>query len=227
MKNVDKKIVFKWIGHNDCRVRLAAIEACNGDEDIIQKGIEDSNYDVRIAAIKACNGDKDIIRKGIEDSDWRVRVAAIEACNGDKEVIRKGMEDSDWRVRAVAIEACNGDKDIIQSLIDKNDPLFRSFEPPKKVYKKCIGDVIVVAEIPEDAFIRGGYSTKCRTNKAKIIDILGDICGEKVGISSYDDKVWYRIGDEIVIEDFDFSNEECAPGFHFFCSEEMARKYVY
>ena len=170
---------------------------------------------------------KETLLKWMENTDNDIKLTAIEACNGDMDIIQKGIKDSDWRVRAAAIEACNGDMDIIQSLIDKSDSLFRTFNPPKKVYKKCIGDVIVIAEIPEDAFIRGSYSTKCRTNKAKIIDILGDICGEKVGISYYDNEVWYQIGDEIVIEDFDFSNEECAPGFHFFCSEGMAREYVY
>ena len=134
------------------------------------------------------------------------------------EVIERGLTDSDLRVRAAAMNACNGRSDI---------PVIRTIKPPKTVYKKCLGGVIVCAEIPDNAQIRGSYGSKCRTNKAVITDIIGDFYGEKVGISSFDKKTTYYVGDEIEIEDFDYSCKECSTGFHFFCTLKEAKEYEY
>ena len=88
-----------------------------------------------------------------------------------------------------------------------------------------LADVIVVAEIPKDAQVRGGYGRKCRADKAIIKEIIGDFCGEKVGISVFDKTTAYYAGDEVKIDDFDMSNEECSTGFHFFCTREEAEAY--
>lgn len=104
-------------------------------------------------------------------------------------------------------------------------PAIRTIEPPDLVYKKCIGGVIVVASIPKDAQVRGDFGRKCRASKAIIKEIIGDICGEKVGISIHDMKTMYYVGDEVEVDDFDFSNEECSNGYHFFCTIEEAQNY--
>lgn len=127
------------------------------------------------------------------------------------------MKDEDWRVRAAAMNACNRMGIPI--------PTIRTVEPPDKVYKKCVGGVIVVAEIPKDAQVRGTVDSKCRCNKARIVDIVGDFAGEKVGISIWDRTTTYFIGDDVYIEDFDISDEECSTGFHFFCTLEQAQRY--
>lgn len=162
----------------------------------------------------------DVIERWLKDSDCDVRYAAMRACIGRKdiplEVIERWLKDADCDVRSAAMNACKGRDDV---------PLIRKFEPPERVYKKCLGDVIVVAEIPKDAQIRGSYSGKCRANKAKIVDVIGTFGGEKVGISLYDKKTTYLVGDEVEIEDFDLSNDECAAGFHFFCTIEQAKEY--
>lgn len=104
-------------------------------------------------------------------------------------------------------------------------PVIRTIEPPELVYKKCIGGIIVVASIPKDAQVRGSVGHKCRASKAVIKEIIGDLCGEQVGISKYDLRTLYYAGDEVEIDNFDFSNEECSTGFHFFCTIEEARRY--
>ena len=159
----------------------------------------------------------EIIEKWLKDSDWRVRQAATNACQGRDvplEIIEIGLKDSDWRVRTAAMNAL-GNRKIIT----------RTIEPPEKVYKKCYNDVIVVATIPNDAHTRGQYGQKCRASKAKIVDIIGEFGGEKIGISSYDGETCYFVGDEIEIDDFDMSQEECSTGFHFFCTKEEAENY--
>ena len=133
------------------------------------------------------------------------------------DIIEKWLRDSDWIVWSLAMNACH--KNGIQI------PIIRSFEPPELVYKKCIAGVIVVAKIPSDAQVRGTYGRKCRTDKAVIVDVIGDFCGENVGISIHDRKTTYYVGDEIEIENFDYSDEECSFGYHFFCTKAEAEAY--
>lgn len=164
----------------------------------------------------------DIIKKWLNDKDWEVRRVAMNACNGRDvplDIIKQGLSDDDWDVRNAAIKYIK-DNNIKNIYIP-----YRTIEPPKKVYKKCMGDVIVVATIPDDAEVRGSYNSKCRTNKAKIIDIIGTLSGVQVGVSMYDMTTTYFIGDDVYIDDFDLSNNECSTGFHFFCDIEQAKDY--
>ncbi|MGJ7024992.1 DUF5758 domain-containing protein [Petrimonas sulfuriphila] len=254
-KQLSLEIIDKWLNDSDCDVRAAAMNACQGKDiplEIIEKGLNDSDWRVRTAAMNACQGKDiplEIIEKGLKDSDCDVRTAAMNACQGKDiplEIIEKGLNDSDWRVRTAAMNACQG-KDIPLEIIEKGlkdsdcdvrtaamnachkngikPPVIRTIEPPKQVYKKCLCDIIVVAEIPQNAQVRGRVNAKCRASEAIIVDIVGDICGEKVGISKYDTKTIYEIGDHIIIDDFDYSDEECSTGFHFFCTKREAENY--
>ena len=131
------------------------------------------------------------------------------------ETIEKWLRDADWRVRQAAMNACPGREGAIS----------RTFEPPKEVYKKCFGGVIVCAHIPADAHVRGMAGRKCRASKALIKKVIGNVCGEAVGISKYDMKTLYYEGDIVDIPDFDLSCEACSTGFHFFCTREEAENY--
>lgn len=133
------------------------------------------------------------------------------------EVIERWLKDGDWRVRAAAMNAYKSKGIEI--------PVIRTIEPPELVYKRCVADVIVVAEIPKDAQVRGSYGKKYRANKAIIKEVIGKFSGENVGISIYDKTTAYFEGDEVFIEDFDMSDEECSTGFHFFCTLEEAKNY--
>lgn len=162
----------------------------------------------------------EVIERWLKDSDCYVREAAMKACNGREvplEVIETGLKDCDCDVRAAAMKACNGNNIPV--------PVIRTIEPPELVYKKCVGDIIVVASIPKDAQVRGNFNRKCRASKAIIKEVIGDLCGESVGISYYDRRTLYYAGDEVEIDNFDFSDEECSTGFHFFCTMEEARNY--
>ena len=221
----------------------------------IQKGLEDKDWIVRMAAMKTCVGRDDIplewIEKRLGDDSWGVREAALSVCAGRNDIslewIEDGLNDTNAIVRLAATNACIGRDDIPLEWIEKmfNDsrrsvqlaamqylkaknfpiPFKRTFEPPDVVYKKCINGVIVCAEIPADAQVRGAEGHKCRTDKAKIIDIIGDFYGEQVGVSTYDCSTLYFVGDEIEIEDFDCGDVECSTGFHFFCTKEEAENY--
>ena len=162
----------------------------------------------------------DVIERWLKDSDWSVREAAMNACQGKDvpiETIERWLKDSDWSVRKAAMNAAKS-KGIVVSPT-------RTIEPPKTVYKKCVGGVIICASMPNDAAVRGKKSGKCRTNSAVITKVIGDYCGEPVGISMWDKTTTYYEGDEIFVEDFDLSDEECSTGFHFFCTKAAAERY--
>ena len=132
-------------------------------------------------------------------------------------VIERWLKDGDRDVRRAAMNACQANGTDL--------PIIRTVEPPATVYKKCMLGVIVCASIPWDAQVRGSAGCKCRANKAIITKIIGDVCGEPVGISVYVKSTAYFEGDEVFISDFDYSDEECSSGFHFFLTREEAENY--
>ena len=157
------------------------------------------------------------IERQLRDPSWGIRAAAMNACQGmdiPLEVIDRWMRDSNDFVRQAAISFCNKHNIPV--------PVVRTLEPPETVYKRCQGDKIVSATVPKTAQTRGPCCGRCRCNKATITDVSGD---DKTATSIYDDKSQYSPGDEVDIDDFDLSDEECAPGFHFFCTKEEAEKY--
>jgi hypothetical protein len=89
-------------------------------------------------------------------------------------------------------------------------------------YKKCKDDVIVTLEIPEGAIVFSINGDKCRTNKAKVIDIDGS----DIAVSAYNKGMSYHIGDEFVVNDFNCEyNVECGEGIHFFMTREEAKDF--
>ena len=100
--------------------------------------------------------------------------------------------------------------------------LGRILKEPITVYKKTREDVVITAEIPAGSIVFSINGKKCRTNRAKIIDMGG----YDVLHSSYKIDFEYKLNQEIVIEDFNLMyNVECASGFHFFMTKEEAEKY--
>ena len=94
---------------------------------------------------------------------------------------------------------------------------------PMAGYKKTKEGVVITATIPAGAIVFCINGRKCRTNKARIIDMGGQ---NEVLHSSYDNKFEYRLMQDIEIEDFNLMyNVECASGFHFFRTREEAEDY--
>ena len=95
---------------------------------------------------------------------------------------------------------------------------------PMTGYKKAYGGKIITLEIPVGAKVFSINNKKRRTNKAKVIDMQGEI----ELISCYDADFKYHVGDEIEIKDFGENyNVECGAGIHFFLTREEAENYIY
>ena len=226
MKTISLETIKQGLSDNDRDVRTAAMNACQGKDvplDVIRQWISDDDWRVRTAAMNACQGKDvplDVIKQGLSDNDWHVRTAAMNACQGKDvplDVIKQGLSDDDCDVRTAAMKWYKS--------VGLDIPVIRTIEPPKTVYKKCLCDVIVCAEIPAQAQVRGNFGQKCRASAAKIVNVIGNFAGEQVGISKYDMKTTYFEGDEVEVEDYDYSDEECSKGFHFFCTLKEARDY--
>lgn len=101
-----------------------------------------------------------------------------------------------------------------------------SFIGWKKVKKK-----IVKLEIPADAKRCSATSSKCRCDKAKVLEIQ-EIDGRTSDItkipSDYDITFIYEVGKTVSVEDFcDDRWRECSQGIHFFINRQSAVEYWY
>ncbi len=94
---------------------------------------------------------------------------------------------------------------------------------------KHAGNYIVKLEIPADAKRSSGTSKKCRCDKAKVLAIENKD-GTPTDVtevhSDYDLNFIYRIGETVIVDDFDDNRfNECAPGIHFYMDRDRAVRY--
>lgn len=93
-------------------------------------------------------------------------------------------------------------------------------------YKKCSGGRIVKLEISAGATVFSINNYKCRTNKAKCLEITRLSAHYKVAKSIMQPSFVYTIGKEYELENFDMDYaEECSTGIHFFQNFEDAVHY--
>jgi uncharacterized protein YjbI with pentapeptide repeats len=94
-------------------------------------------------------------------------------------------------------------------------------------YKKA-SQCIVKLLIPEDALRSSATTRKCRANKAKVLEITKLLDGETLQEvpSDYDNDFIYKVGEIVVVDDFDTDRwEECSTGIHFFITKQEAINY--
>lgn len=123
---------------------------------------------------------------------------------------------------------CNFERaSFIRTQLDPHNQFIKNqtgviLKEPLIGYKKTDENVVIQVEIPAGAIVFSINGGKCRTNKAKIIDMNG----RNVLHSRYKPSFKYTLNKEIEIEDFDLRyNIECAPGFHFFKTYKEAEQY--
>jgi hypothetical protein len=105
--------------------------------------------------------------------------------------------------------------------LDEKEQLRKGVILKKKMtgYKKLADGSICVLSIPKGAIVFSINGSKCRTNKAKVL--------EGGGASKYDRDFVYEKGKKYVINDFDLAyNVECASGIHFFKTRKEAEDYI-
>ena len=95
-------------------------------------------------------------------------------------------------------------------------------------WKKARG-YIVQLEIPAEAKRVSATTRKCRCNMAKVVAIQ-NIDGTDSGLSEvrsgYDHNFIYKIGETVVVDNFDDNRwNECSTGIHFFITRQEAVEY--
>jgi hypothetical protein len=109
---------------------------------------------------------------------------------------------------------------ISKAFLDEKEQFRKGviLEKPMRGYKKLSGGSICVLSIPKGAIVFCINGSKCRTNKAKVL--------EGGGVSCYDNEFTYEKGKTYEIKDFDLAyNEECSTGIHFFKTRKEAEEY--
>lgn len=94
-------------------------------------------------------------------------------------------------------------------------------------YKKASGYIIELL-ILDDSKRSSATSSKCRCDKAKVLEIENIHTGEKVNYvhSDYDRNFIYKVGEIVSVDNFDDNRwEECSTGIHFFMNRDNAINY--
>lgn len=114
--------------------------------------------------------------------------------------------------------------DIYTATLDKKEECRKGIVLKKAIkgYKNTDEGVVITAEIPAGAVVFSINGRKCRTSTATIIDMAG----HELLHSQYDYKFTYKLGQKIIIPDFDTRyNVECSTGFHFYRTKKEAKGY--
>ena len=99
----------------------------------------------------------------------------------------------------------------------------------KKVFYQATSYLVKLL-IPEDAKRSSSTGTKCRCDKAKVIEIINlkhqDEKVDKVVSSNYS-TTFYRVGEMVYPDEWDDNRwNECSHGIHFFINRQEAEEYV-
>ena len=116
----------------------------------------------------------------------------------------------------------DGAKDI--PYIPLNCPSDGAFIGWKKVY-----GFLVKLEIPEDANRSSATTTKCRCDKAKVLEVTNINTNEQVSEiinESYNQLTHYKVGEMVYPDKFDDNRwNECSNGIYFFINKQDAIDY--
>ena len=193
---------------------------CEGWEDMKAnlKGANLKLADLKGANLKGAN------LKGAYLVEANLKLADLKGANLEGANLKLANLVEANLVEANLVEANLKGANLVEATLygDVRKRLGRFLTEPITGYKKTAEGVVITAEIPAGAIVFCINGTKCRTNRAKIIDMAGN----EVLHSQHDNSFEYRLGKEIIIEDFNLMyNVECASGFHFFENREEAENY--
>src|SRR5208337_2167936 len=89
-------------------------------------------------------------------------------------------------------------------------------------WKKCKDGVLVKLVVGNTAKRSHATGRKCRAEHVKVLEVIG----AEVGISSYDNKTEYRVGQVVRCDKWDENRwAECGGGIHFFLTRIEAERF--
>ena len=135
----------------------------------------------------------------------------------------------DTLVEAVKNGACLGGADLGGA---KNIPFIPISCPSDGAFVgwKKVDGYLVKLEIPEDAKRCSATGTKCRCDKALVVEIRRISDGEQIDAitnTSYNPNITYKVGEMVFPDSFDEDRwNECSHGIHFFINKQEAINYI-
>jgi len=97
----------------------------------------------------------------------------------------------------------------------------------KAIHPEDEKQLLVKLLIPDDARRSSATTSKCRCDKAQVLEIT-DLDGNAFGValSNHNNEFVYRVGETVKVDDFCADRfQECAAGIHFFVDREAAIRY--
>jgi hypothetical protein len=89
-------------------------------------------------------------------------------------------------------------------------------------WKKCRSNVLVKLVVGKNAKRSNATGRKCRAEYVKVLEVIG----AEVGISSYNNKTEYRVGQTVSCDKWEENRwVECGGGIHFFLTRLEAENY--
>lgn len=173
--------------------------------------------------VEVMNAYKNLLKKAYEDyknaSEW-LRKNYLIVFLYSYRTINGGLKDEDAQML---------DEYINTELMPMVCPNAGSFVAYKQCLMKSKNEACIVKlRIPSDAKRSSAFGTKCRCNKAEVLDIWNPSTGKhlKTARSHFNKSFVYRVGETIKVDYFDEDRfNECSRGIHFFMTEEEARSY--
>ena len=127
------------------------------------------------------------------------------------------------------VDQTNFSENMVTPAVPLDCPETGSFIGWKKVFVDFDfkNGYLVELEIPEDARRSSALGSKCRCDKAKVLDIIDIDTGEKVSeVVSVGYACKYTVGEMVYSDSFDENRwNECTHGIHFFMNDSEAFHY--
>ena len=119
-------------------------------------------------------------------------------------------------------------KNLFVGLACPSDGAFIGWKKIIRNAEHYVAQYLVKLEIPEDALRSSATTSKCRCNKAKVLEITNIVTGENIdSITNINEKPCvYKVGELVLPDSFDENRwNECSQGIHFFINKQEAINY--
>jgi hypothetical protein len=150
----------------------------------------------------------------------------------------EAFDNSYVSVNNYAVKVRAHDHAIIRSVHDNEnivceEPFFGHIHSQKAiantdliVYKSLLDGTLATLRIPKGTRLQSQFGHKCRAERAFVVSIEtneGSPCDS--GMSRHNCEFIYKVGEEVIPDNYDTSLEECSNGIHFFLRKEDAKEY--
>ena len=224
IKNIDGDVLFSHTAENNS-ITLTVEAAVSCGVSLSKANLKDAN--LSWANLEGAN----LEGANLEDADlsWADLVGANLADANIKDANLKGAILNGANLKGANIDRANFNAAHLNGAQNiPYIPLACPSEGAFTAWKKVNNEYLVKIQIPEDARRTSATSSKCRCDKAMVLDITsldGEEHYNEVVNYNYK-KTIYKVGEMVYPDSFDENRwNECSHGIHFFINKQDAINY--